>query len=834
LAGEGLENMLGFFFTYLTLFIVILVSIIVILCIIAVINKNRINAHTGSIFKSYEDFLSLYYRDRYFSKRDLNIWIQQWNRIKSVILTYLRYNVIFKGIISKTGPLESLILGYKDYLFLSDEYDEKVKYISNVFQDRLEIIQERNDEYVEKELIEYKDFFDSIFSEPLTLQQRKCIIVDEAHNLIVAGAGTGKTRTIVGKVGYLLKKGIVTPDEVLMLSFGRGARDEMAERIQSSLSRNIDVFTFHSLGYHIIGRASGVKPSISEVAEDRRVLAKRLNDFLEEFLEERIFDYYFLDLVNKYFTYYFKPVENVLDFKSEEEYEDYLQQFEIRSLQGEHVKSYEECMIANFLYLNGIEYEYEKDYIVYTATQDRRQYQPDFYLPDYGVWIEHYGVDRNWNTSQAVDSQKYIEEIFWKRKIHLVNSTHLIETFSYERSEGILISNLRDKLSSIGVEYKPVPRDEIFRKIKSLGDVTLFVGLLAKFLNLFKSCQTTITELRIKAKKYVNWKRYCAFLDIFELLYEDYESALKDSGRIDFNDMIIQARGYVRNGDFTSRYKYILVDEFQDISQSRYKFLKSLLDQDDECKLFCVGDDWQSIYRFTGSDLTIMTDFTRHFSFNEILYLDETFRNNDSISGFSSGFIMKNPSQYRKKIRARPVDYQGVSVVWYDDLNKAIQNTLQEIDSLEADVVKVLVLGRYNLDFYKELDPSVFNALSNPSESNLDELSSSQLDFEYFTIHRSKGKEADYVVLIGIRSGTYGFPCEIEDDPVLNLVLAQEDMYPNAEERRLFYVGLTRAKNKVFLLANRNAISPFISETLQDSENVTVIGKGPTKEHTRR
>jgi DNA helicase-4 len=195
---------------------------------------------------------------------------------------------------------------------------------------------------------------------------------------------------------------------------------------------------------------------------------------------------------------------------------------------------------------------------------------------------------------------------------------------------------------------------------------------------------------------------------------------------------------------------------------------------------------------------------------------------------------MKNPSQYRKKIRARPVDYQAVSVVWYDDLNKAIQNTLQEIDSLEADVVKVLVLGRYNLDFYKELDPSVFNALSNPSESNLDELSSSQLDFEYFTIHRSKGKEADYVVLIGIRSGTYGFPCEIEDDPVLNLVLAQEDMYPNAEERRLFYVGLTRAKNKVFLLANRNAISPFISETLQDSENVTVIGKGPTKEHTRR
>ena len=114
--------------------------------------------------------------------------------------------------------------------------------------------------------------------------------------------------------------------------------------------------------------------------------------------------------------------------------------------------------------------------------------------------------------------------------------------------------------------------------------------------------------------------------------------------------MIIQATGYVKNGDYTSRYKYILVDEFQDISQSRYKFLKSLLDQDDECKLFCVGDDWQSIYRFTGSDLAIMTDFNRHFSFNEILYLDETFRNNSGISDFSSEFIMKNPSQFKKNI----------------------------------------------------------------------------------------------------------------------------------------------------------------------------------------
>jgi DNA helicase-4 len=290
--------------------------------------------------------------------------------------------------------------------------------------------------------------------------------------------------------------------------------------------------------------------------------------------------------------------------------------------------------------------------------------------------------------------------------------------------------------------------------------------------------------------------------------------------------MIIQATGYIKNGDFTSRYKYILVDEFQDISQSRYKFLKSLLDQDEECKLFCVGDDWQSIYRFTGSDLSIMTDFKRHFGFNEILYLDETFRNNDSISDFSSRFIMKNPSQYRKNIRARPVDYPAVSVVWYDDLNQGILDTIHMIDSIEDSPAKVLVLGRYNQKFYKEIDRSIFKDYSRQTQGTLDVRLASTLDIKYLTIHRSKGREADYVILIGLRSGTYGFPCEIEDDPVLKLVLSQEEMFPNAEERRLLYVGVTRAKKKVFLLADRSAISSFISET-QDNENVTVIGEEP-------
>jgi DNA helicase-4 len=189
---------------------------------------------------------------------------------------------------------------------------------------------------------------------------------------------------------------------------------------------------------------------------------------------------------------------------------------------------------------------------------------------------------------------------------------------------------------------------------------------------------------------------------------------------------------------------------------------------------------------------------------------------------------MKNPSQYRKNIRARPVDYQAISVVWYDDLNQGIMDTIRMINSIEDGHVQLLVLGRYREEFYKDLDRSTFKDYPRPFQRALDDRPTSTLDIKYLTVHKSKGREADYVILIGLRSGTYGFPCEIEDDPVLKLVLSKEDMFPNAEERRLFYVGVTRAKKKVFLLADRSAISSFISETLQDSENVTVIGKEPT------
>ena len=350
--------------------------------------------------------------------------------------------------------------------------------------------------------------------------------------------------------------------------------------------------------------------------------------------------------------------------------------------------------------------------------------------------------------------------------------------------------------------------------------------MLSKFLFLFKSSTLSIDDVRTNARNSPFSSRYLAFLDIFEPIYYDYCELLNSNDRIDFDDMINEAIKHIESGSYTSKYKYILVDEFQDITQSRYRLIKSLLEANSESKLFCVGDDWQSIYRFSGSDLSIMTSFDKYFRFNEKMYLQETFRFNDKIADFSSNFIMKNPTQYRKEIISRPTKEDAVSIVWYDELNSAINEALTDIYR-QNNRANVYVLGRYGSGYYKDLDMSIFNSNNSPQTKLFDKFGS--LDLQYSTIHGVKGSQRDFVILIGVRAGNFGLPCEIEDDPVLNLVLAEDDPFLFGEERRLFYVGITRAVNQVYILADREKVSSFIEEIDTEDYEVTIFGDKPIK-----
>jgi len=396
----------------------------------------------------------------------------------------------------------------------------------------------------------------------------------------------------------------------------------------------------------------------------------------------------------------------------------------------------------------------------------------------------------------------------WKKSVHKEYNTTLVKTFSYEKTDGILLSNLERTLRSHDVKFQRIPYEKIFEEINELGIVSPFVDLLAEFLNLFKSSNLKLYQLREKAKEFGDWQRYFAFLDIFERFYKEYMAYLQKTQEIDFNDMIKKATEYVKNNQFPIDYKYILVDEFQDISQSRYHLLRSLLDKNPTCKSLCVGDDWQSIYRFTGSDLSIMTNFSEYFEFNEQLYLDKTFRFNDKICNFSSKFITKNKDQIPKELIPNTnVDSPAITIKWStgyneENPNKFLFECLNEIDSREEDPVFVFIIGRYRF--------------SKPEPLSRIQRKFPKLNIKYYTAHSSKGREADYVIVVDLKSGRLGFPCKIQDDPILNLVLAKEDTYPDSEERRLFYVAITRAKKHVYLLADTKSPSSFIGEILRD------------------
>lgn len=318
----------------------------------------------------------------------------------------------------------------------------------------------------------------------------------------------------------------------------------------------------------------------------------------------------------------------------------------------------------------------------------------------------------------------------------------------------------------------------------------------------------------------INNERLNVFLEIFNKVFHSYTSKLMELGEMDFSDMIIGAANIAQSKEYISPYKYILVDEFQDISHGRSKLIQSLKEQNYSNKLFCVGDDWQSIYRFAGSDVNIMNQYSSIFGFTQIVKLDYTFRFNNKIEEVASKFITKNPLQIKKEILTISKKNEPQVIIYKPKSNDDIvlDNIFKHISQNAGTQKKeILLLGRYNF----ESDDLPIKKLS-------EKYPNFKINFK--TVHRAKGLEADYVIIVGLRSGRYGFPSQIEDDPILSLVMSSLEAFPNAEERRLFYVALTRTKELVFLVSDIISPSSFVSELVTDKHEIKVFGFD-TKQH---
>ena len=673
--------------------------------------------------------------------------------------------------------------------------------------------QRANKTFVVDELERSRGFLDRVERRPLTEEQRRAVCVDEDRNLVVAAAGSGKTSVMVAKAGWIVERGDRRPEDLLLLAFARNARDELAQRVEQRLGARVagtmSLQTFHSLGLSIIGKAEGRRPSLARAAEDDRALLDLLKGIIATLLRHPPHGRALI----RWLTYRATPYRSQHEFRSQGEYWDYLRKQEIRSLQGELVKSLEECFIANFLYLNGVRYEYERPYEHDTATATKGQYKPDFYLPDAGIYVEHFALSENGDTPPFMDGAEYTASRKWKLELHAKHGTTLIETFSHEQAAGQLTERLADKLRAHDVALRPIPRETIFAVLNEQGQVAPFTRLVATFLKHFKGARLSIEAVEARASEKRDAGRSAAFLRVFRPILERYEAKLAEAGEIDFHDMINRATDHVTAGRYRNPFGYILVDEFQDISPGRAALLKALLDQSLGAQLFAVGDDWQAIFRFAGSDIAVMREFEERFGAGARTDLETTFRCSDGLCDVATRFVLDNPAQIVKKVRA--VRRVGGPGVWIGFGGNGAEPLLdQALDRIATEAAQagrptVLLLGRY-----KHLMPDL-----GPLQRN-----HPGLDLSYRTVHAAKGLEADYVVVLGICSGRYGFPTEITDDPLMDLVLATPEEHPNAEERRLFYVALTRSRRRTYLLDEGGPRSAFVEELLMAGGRIDTFG----------
>lgn len=646
--------------------------------------------------------------------------------------------------------------------------------------------------------------------------QITAIASDEDNTLLVAGAGTGKTTTILGKLAYLIERVNVKPEAILLLSFTGRAVEELQSRINNKFpDKNIEVLTFHSFGYSIISKTLGDTPELAFSTTSAR------QKFLNQQFDLQLKNPGYLQRAVEYFAYYLKPVILEPGFKNLDDYYKYIKTEQNLTLQKELVKSQQEVMVANFLYINGINYKYEEPYQHKTSTNEHRQYRPDFYLPDYDIYLEHFGVDRNGRThfttdetQNALQSRKYRSEMLWKRNLHQQYRTQLIETFSYELAEGNWKENLTVRLQKLNVKFSQRNMGEVLETLKETGSVKQITDLFATFLDLCKSNGYSLQKLRDIVSSRHNVREQ-AFLDIFFPIYQAYEEYLTKSNSIDFHDMLLKAGRFISEGKYKTNFKYIIIDEFQDFSVSKSMLIQALCEQNPEAKLFCVGDDWQSIFRFAGSDISLMTNFEQAYGFTRKNQLVVTNRFNNLIAVVSNRFILKNPNQIQKEVQSeKTITGDAVEIRYKKNANDTEQLLLEILNSLNKNVAKgtkptVFLLGRYGFnmpnDFaYSKSQKKFINLNYQKTYQNL--------SIEFLTIHKSKGSEADYVIIMDVVSGKYGLPSEVTDDPLLEIVLSKGDPYPHAEERRLMYVAMTRARHKVFIITQNGRQSVFVLE----------------------
>ena len=687
------------------------------------------------------------------------------------------------------------------------EPSENVLKLLRDFENIGKLVRRHNQSILRNLLEEHKDFFDNCLKYPLDEQQRRSIVSEEDNCLVVSSAGSGKTSSIVGKVKYLIEIKKVNPTRILLISYTNKAAAELTERMRIEGLRG---YTFHKLALDLIGQRTGQKPSICDNTDALFVKIYR----------ELLADSQFRKHAVEYFVDY-QANEADWERRKDERRQQLSEQKDVRlkallpDMDGKqiYVRSEQEQKICFVLSSLGVRFRYEEPYEYSVADAMHSQYKPDFSIHfEYDgkpqrLYLEHFGVDerglvpawfaKDQNISYEEANQKYNDGITWKRAVHEKFGTKLITTSSADFYHSDIREMLKRLLLDAGVPLQERTDTELYGMVLPEGSKQekAFIRLIATFVTLLKSSCRSLKDVLKQTDEADDQRSEFVIKNIFRPVYDRYEEVLRNNGQIDFTDAILQATELCRASHPVS-YDYIIVDEFQDISVDRYNFLKVLREGEAPAKLYCVGDDWQSIYRFSGSDMALFNDFARFFGPTEINKIETTYRFGEPLVGLSAQFIQRNTAQIQKNIQ--PFSEQTKTELSFQAYNRnSYCNFIgQLIASIPADK-SVFLLGRYSFDDYYL--PFMYKSVK---EGNRFYYIIEGRKIEFLTVHKSKGLEADYVILLQCNKDTYGFPSRVSDDPSLQ------------------YVAITRAKVKTWVLYDARFPSVFVDEFLHP-EKVT-------------
>ncbi|MBQ8268447.1 MAG: UvrD-helicase domain-containing protein [Clostridia bacterium] len=782
----------------------------------------------GNILISFDsDYCKTFGADNYITHRDAE-------KIKSTYGTYLdtlSNDLIFRYVCNNAGKFRVDIELLKSFVRKMQTLDSDIN--------------THNTNYVDEILKREKDYFDNILKDidpniKLDEEQRRAVVTDDDYCLLVAGAGAGKTTTMAAKVKYLVEKKGIAPEDIIVISYTNKAIGELKERINDGLKIPAKICTFHAFAFEIVKKFSVEPPEINfssfkivfEMLEQSVFNDKKLMRNLVLFLG------YYFDLTEDVFK--FDNLNQYHQYKAAQDYEtlksglgEYIKKVEqqrskrVKTISGEYLRSIQEVQIANFLYLNGLDYEYERPYPFESPSRNKK-YTPDFYISqgEHVVWLEHYALTESGYSNVFTPEQlaRYKKSIRDKREVHKTHKTTLVETWSLYSDRRSLMDHLRELLEKEGFVMKPRNLEEVYKKIVETGKDKYIIKLILFMMNFIEQFKTTGYDaggFEILRKKTDN-PRTLLFLEIAEQVYNHYQAVLKANNQIDFADMINDAHFYLQEIErqhIELKYKYIIIDEFQDIARQRFNLTKRL-SEITKAKVVAVGDDWQAIYAFSGSDITLFTRFLELMGAGTELKITHTYRNSQELIDIAGGFVQKNSTQIRKQLLSPKRLNNPIVIESFDDsfkpmkaLAETVENIIGRILSEFGEKKSILLIGRYNYDMYKLCMTGAFEDM--PGD-RVKCKKYPEANISFMTAHRSKGLGYDNVILINMFEGKFGFPCQIEDDPIMKMVMHEDKSMPFAEERRLFYVALTRTKNRVYIATPKHKPSRFLVELIKD------------------